>query len=123
MLRRAVERGHRPLEAIGDELAIEDRPVVEDRQSAAETPQLVGERLVPEPLAALAATVPRLELPTRREHDEPADAVDLRLDRVPPGLGDRRTQRREAGVAEKLGDDVEGHERRSAVDARRTMNG
>ena len=83
----------------------------------------MGPRLIPQPLPALAATVPRLEVAIWREHDEPADAVDLRLDGVPAGLGDRGAKRRKAGVAEKLRDDVEGHERKSAVDARRTMNG
>jgi hypothetical protein len=78
---RALERSHRAVEALGDQLPVEDRPVVEDGELPTEAEQRAVERLVVKPPPRLAVTVPSLELSVWTEYHQSADAVDLRLDR------------------------------------------
>ena len=101
-----------PKVRIRDELAVEDRASVEDRQPSAEASKLSGQRLVAQPAADLASAVAGLQVAVRLVDDQPADAVDLRLDRVAERLGDRGVEGFRPGASDELRDDGrDGHAR------------
>ena len=97
---RALQRSHRPGEALGHELGIEDGPIPQDRKSLGETPKATSERAVALPVADLTIAIPRLDDAVRAENDQPANAINLGLDRVARGLGDGGADRPKAVIGD-----------------------
>jgi hypothetical protein len=89
----------------GGQLAVEDGPLPDVRETIAEASQAGLEGVAAEPVTALAAAIAHLEEASWLVDDEPADTVDLRLANEAIGIGDGRSQRTGAIVSNELRND------------------
>ncbi len=102
-----LQRGHSPGEAFRHELCVEDGAIPEDREPIGKPSEADGKRPMPLPVPELAAPVARLDDAIRPKDDQPAHPVHLRLDRIAPRVGDRRSEDAKPVVRDELREDIE----------------